>query len=351
MKLICTALLAISSLLLHATVITVDNNGNAPTGVQSSITSAISAASVGDTLLIIPSTSSYGNITISKELTIIGVGFNPDMEIALTSTVGNVIIQNVAGGTKLIGMVVTGLLTFGNTTGSLSNVIVENCQLNYMSNNGSLNSLTDIIIRQNVIRSLFLNTPDITLSASNQSNIFIINNVFSRTSTSTSYRGPLVTTGGVTFDHNVFMGGASQTAFRELRDCVVSNNIFLSIDPGSALASSTDLTYRNNLSTTAGSFATMTGTNITLDSNIEDDPTLENLPNATVTYTYDLDPGMVMGSVGENAGSDGTNIGVDGGTSPFKLTGSVLPVVRRFDLPTSIIQGSDANATIEVTGN
>ncbi|NQZ76869.1 MAG: hypothetical protein HRT61_12330 [Ekhidna sp.] len=333
----------------NAQVTIVDNNGNAPAGVETSLSTAITNATAGDTLLIIPSTTNYGNISIDKELTIIGVGFNPDMDIFLTSTVGSVTLQTAASGTKLIGLVLTGTLVFGNAAGTLSDLVIENNKLSYISYSGSLTSLVNVLVRQNVI------TPtssgfDIQLSVTNQSNILFSNNVFSNLSTSTIYRGASITTGGVTFDHNTFMGTSSQRAFYDIRNCLVTNNIFVTINPSAEVSSTNNVVYRNNLSNTVDAFSSLNGTNITVDSNIEDEPAFVNLPNTTVTYTYDLDPTLTTGP-GQNGATDGTDIGVTGGTSAFKLSGSTLPVVKRFDFPSSIIEGNDVDATIEVTGN
>ena len=99
-------------------------------------------------------------------------------------------------------------------------------------------------------------------------------------------------------------------------------------------------------------FGSISGTNITSEGNLDNTaPTFENLPLSTINYTYDLNPDLAAASNGENAATDGTDLGVFGGTSPFKLTGSVLPVVRKFILPSNIVQGTDATADIEVSGN
>lgn len=345
---IFTALFVISAF-TYATVITVDNNGNAPAGVETSLSTAIANATAGDTLLIIPSSSTYGNMNVTKQLTIIGVGFNPDMEIPFTSRVNSVTIYTVASGTKIIGLEVTGTMVFGNTGGALSNVVIENNKLDNITTSG-ITSLTNILIRQNVIRPASSFTYSLTLNTANQSNIRVTNNIFSNSGTTNQFRGPNITTGGVTFDHNTFLGTASQYAFFQIINCLVTNNIFVTLSPGPQSASS-NILYKNNLSN-GFAFGSITGTNINIEGNIDNtSPTFVNLPLSTYLYDYTLDPSLLMGSAGENAGTDGTNIGLDGGTSPFKLSGSVLPVVRRFDLPANITEGQDADATIEVTGN
>ncbi|MEQ9466759.1 MAG: hypothetical protein RLN88_05065 [Ekhidna sp.] len=350
MKAIIFSALFVISAMTYATVITVDNNGNAPAGVETSIATAIGNATAGDTLLIIPSSSTYGNVNVTKPLTIIGVGFNPDMEIPFTSQVSNLTIYTAASGSKIIGLEITGYLYLGNTSGALSDLVIENNRINYISNSGA-NSLTNVLIRQNVIQPTPTFTFSINLTTTNQSNIRVSNNVFANTGTTNQYRGAYVTTGGVTFDHNTFLGTASQSAFYQLINCLVTNNIFVTIYPGFQAGGSANVLYKNNLSNDY-TFGSITGTNIRFDSNIDTtDPTFVNLPLTTFSYDYSLDPTLDAGSAGENAATDGTNLGVDGGTSPFKLSGSVLPVVRRFDLPSNITEGTDADATIEVTGN
>lgn len=335
--------------LAKATVITVDNNGNAPAGVETSLTNAINNASPGDTLLIIPSSSTYGNMNVTKQLTIIGVGFNPNMEIPFTSRVNSVTIYTAASGTKIIGLEVTSTLVLGNTGGTLTNVVIENNKIDNITTSG-INSLTNILIRQNVICPASSFVYSLTLNTANQSNIRVANNIFSNTGTTNQFRGPYITTGGVTFDHNTFLGTASQYAFYQITNCLVTNNIFVTISPAPQVASS-NILYRNNLSN-GYAFGDITGTNINIEGNIDNTtPTFVNMPLSTYLYDYTLDPFLDVGSAGESAATDGTNLGLGGGTSPFKLSGSVLPVVRRFDLPANITEGSDADATIEVTGN
>lgn len=347
---LCLALLIFVFFSASSTVHVVDNNGNAPAGVFTSISTAMTSASDGDTLLITPSSSTYGNVSITKPLVFIGVGFNPDMEIPFTSKVGQVTIRNTASNTKLIGLEFTSALTLGNTSGTLSNLVIENNKLQYITHSG-ITSLVNVLIRQNVlINSIAFNTPSITLSVANQSNIRIINNIFSFTSTSTAWFGPSITTGGATFDHNLFLGTASQNAFRQLVNCLVTNNIFVTSPVGASLGF-TNITFKNNLST-GTDFSALSGTNLTTSGNFSNtSPTFVDLPLSTVTYTFDLDAELDTGSSGENAATDGSNLGVFGGDSPFKKSGSVLPVVRKFTIPSNVVQGQNIDAEIEVTGN
>src|SRR5690348_8515351 len=93
-KLLLTVLAYMLAQGTYATVITVDNNANSP-GQYSSLQSAINAASAGDTLYVSGSTSSYGNFTLNKRLTLIGTGYNPIKQIPMVSSLGTMTFDSV----------------------------------------------------------------------------------------------------------------------------------------------------------------------------------------------------------------------------------------------------------------
>ena len=99
--------LIVSYTLSAQTVHTVDNRPQS--GAQhTTVASAISAASPGDIIYIQPSPTSYGNITITKTLTVIGGGHNLDNFDGIRSTVGTILLQNNVSqdvsGTKITGL-------------------------------------------------------------------------------------------------------------------------------------------------------------------------------------------------------------------------------------------------------
>lgn len=73
MKKFLTLLLLAPTFTALATVLTVDNRANS-TAQYASISSAISAASNGDTIMVQPSPTSYGDFTVNKEVHIVGPG-------------------------------------------------------------------------------------------------------------------------------------------------------------------------------------------------------------------------------------------------------------------------------------
>ena len=68
-------------------------------------------------------------------------------------------------------------------------------------------------------------------------------------------------------------------------------------------------------------------------------------------FDFTLDPGLDVSSTILTAGTDGTELGIYGGSSPYKDSGSVLPVVRTFSAPTNVKEGTDTSADIVITGN
>jgi hypothetical protein len=336
----------------HAAILILDQNTNAPGNTYATFTDAQTAAADNDTILVIPSTSSYSNISITKPLTILGVGFNPDKEIFTTSSFGTITINNGLSGVKIIG-ITANTINLGSVSGSqVSNIIIENSKVSSittpMNNNGAL---SNVIIRQNVIEQTSQFSYPISLRAGNQSNILVINNIFSSTQSLTTWYGPQVSTGGVTFDHNLFLGGGSQIAFVELRNCLVSNNIFYGESPTAVSNNLENVVFKNNISPTFD-FTTIIGTNVTIEGNLSNtDPAFEDLPLNTFQFDFTMDPALQVGSPAIGAATDGTDLGIYGGTSPYKNTGSVLPVVKQFTVPSNIQEGSNANADIIVTGN
>ena len=349
----------------YCTVLIVDQNGSAPTGTYSTFSTAHNAATAGDTILLIPSTADYGNITISKQLTVLGPGFNPGSSSGETAKVSSIYFQAGSDGSKIIGLEITSIVYLGYTTAtSLTNVVIENCLINYITTN-STSTLANIIIRQNVFQTNG-NASSIVLTVSNQSNIVISNNIFARPDNGT-YGGIHVTTGGALIEHNLFLGTGTTNskAFRTLSNCEVRNNIFYGRNPVipavsnsqfynnlSFGSSSTDLSDDNGSGVGNMGF----GTNVTGDNNISNqNPAFVGTItiNSSLTswdFAYDVtldDPSPASG-----AAKDGSSdLGIFGGSSPFKTSGSVVPVVQTLDLPTTIQQGTNTTADIVVTGN
>jgi hypothetical protein len=82
------------------TIRVVNNNPNAPSGenVYSALQEAIDEAEAGDIIHVIPSSTSYENITITKQLSLYGIGAKPDKEVPTTSMVDGIKLNSGASG-------------------------------------------------------------------------------------------------------------------------------------------------------------------------------------------------------------------------------------------------------------
>ncbi|WP_412986291.1 hypothetical protein [Pontimicrobium sp. IMCC45349] len=151
--------------LLAQTTHTVNNNPDVSTDFTD-LQSAINAASAGDILYVQHSPTSYGNVTLNKDLTIVGRSHS---DAGYTTSIGTMSISNGASNATVTGCDINSL----NQTGSASTID----GLSFFDNDinsfglGSTHTFTNLNLQGNVFRSTF------TLSQ-NSSNVTITNNLF-----------------------------------------------------------------------------------------------------------------------------------------------------------------------------
>ena len=99
------------------------------------------------------------------------------------------------------------------------------------------------------------------------------------------------------------------------------------------------------------------GTQIFVGSNSGDnnivnvDPEFISYPTGGASWWnkgYDFE--VQGGSVAENAGTDGTDIGLYGGLEPYDRTVS-LPFIKQLITPSAVKQGTDLSVTIQAEAN
>jgi hypothetical protein len=362
---------AVCSTNLVATIRIANNNPNRPSGplVYSTLQAAITSAVAGDTIYIIPTGTSYGDVSIAKKLTLFGIGYSPNKDIALTSRVGTITItSDLASGTKISGLVMTKLSI--NAGAAVSDLVIERNDLfveirsevrNLLINNNYLRGtnvfsnvpILGCIINHNVITSqLFLT------NGSNGVNILVANNVFVRSS--------LQASNGTIISNNIFSEatGQSGSAFYILTDCLVSNNVFYGTAPRNYSINGTYYSFERNVFNNNISFGTADNTlppsgagvgvgNTGSGNLVGVDPQFTSYPGSgsntfSLTYDFHLQPT----SPGKNAGTDGTDIGIYGGGSPwvFSPTGSTLPVVQSLNVSSVIKVGDSLKVQIKAKG-
>jgi hypothetical protein len=209
-----------------------------------------------------------------------------------------------------------GNLTFGTTpeNQSVSNYFVSRCNLATvnLSFNGTDTTSSTFLFRENIIRGHVYG---------GHSNAVFRNNLF-EAQVNYFY--------GATFDHNDFLWGADATINYYVRNSTFSNNIFKNfclVRFGWNPAISFNNNYYNNMFTGPMHFYTdyYGCTSIVYNGNGFITGNLQNI-NAAAIYInqsgnyYDIHHNyhLTAGSPGQNAATDSTDIGMYGGSEPFK---------------------------------
>jgi len=201
------AIILASICTLQAAKYRVNNTGGS--AHFTSISSAIAAASPGDTLYIEGSSITYAGFTLAKPLVLIGPGYLlPENSMTQANpnpaTVQGFSINNGSDGTVIQGLTISGRLTIADsnivitrnrfTTGDDQCININNNMINivisqnYIRNSTGAynnhpvmligNNATGIVITNNIISSSYTNAYCLTMSAGSQAQIS--NNVFER---------------------------------------------------------------------------------------------------------------------------------------------------------------------------
>ncbi len=341
-----------------------DNRPTAPTGahVFPDINAAVAAASPGDIIHVIPSSTAYPDASISKDsLTVFGIGFNPQKDQPNKASIANLIISPGVFGARISGLVITTQLTIGSSgTSSMGNIFIENCEVARINANlccSGTTTLSNVVIRNCLVGEQATSAePVIYLRGSyvSSTSIVVTNNVIQGSSSVTSGGIPSLAAINAIVKNNIFLGNGANDYALHLNTSTVSNNVFY----GRTAMSNTNWgntansTFNNNVT-----FGTLndsiplgiignTGDSLL----VRTDPVFVNLPLVD-DWTFSFDPTPDSGSPLIAAGNDGNDIGVTGGTIPFSTTGTPLPIIKVLRAPEVIKQGTNLNATIEAVGN
>jgi len=365
MKKVQNALLATIILLAMATnasasFLRVNNNPGINVDnkiVFSNVTAAIAAASAGDIIYLEPSLTSYGTVTFTKKLTLLGPGYflNQNFPTA-TQTTSATIDGFIAVNTVTIncdGSVISGLVISGanNNSGTSSYLGANNLTFSnnilygieiLISNLSSDNTAfyNNIILSGNY----FEPNSNVSLYKAGVNGLVVTNNFFSYNS---SYGDDLVSGGStVTFSNNTYVNlsllilldNAGNTSY------TIKNNIFT--DPqffiitdihsgNSSISLDNNIFYLANItvgkrfsSSNPPSSVTQNNNQFNATSSIFVSPTGQSTDGQWQVLQN-------SSSVAYKAGTDGTDCGMFGGALPYTLSG--LPAIPSI-------------ATINITG-
>jgi hypothetical protein len=286
---------------LHGAVLTLNNHNPSP-GQFTTFAAAEVAAAAGDTVLVHGTNLSYGTITVSKSLTIIGPGHRPITPGNLSAKFANITIS-------INGVHISGVEVSGEISGSG----VSDVSLTYVRCGSVLllESCTNALVALCVI--------DEYIDLGNTGSGIAIKN-----SHITGGSFPLRNFGGSgnkALSNNILEGDGTHFMLAPgglLNNTLLSNNIFYGLSPNSGTQSG--CVYNNNLSfatpnnTLPPSGQSGTGNKV----NINPQFVGAGTPSG---FSYSRNYRLQTGSPGLGAGTLGTHIGVYEPSVDFSMTG------------------------------
>lgn len=318
-----------SFLLSHATVRTVSNNPNSP-GQYTNLQTAINASSSGDTIYVHGSTTNYGSLSIKKKLSLFGTGHKPNKANNLVSQLGDIQLDTANGvsgasGTSIIGFSLNSVNGYFGTGGT-KNILISR---NYFISGGTKIYVTgnNWRIENNIISQSSINI-------NSKNTIFILNNIFDNASILSSNQP------NVLISNNIFFGNAPATSLNAVSNALLTNNIFYG---SSANGTSVDNNiFSNNISYQTANDTLPYGTSTGSGNFVNQNPLFTNVTANNFNYSFDFS--LMAISPGKNAGTDGKDIGIYGGSKPFvDMTGSpAIPQMKSVTLLNPMIPLGDS---------
>lgn len=315
------------SFLSQAKILTVSNNPNSP-GQYTSLQTAIDSASNGDSIYVHGSSTSYGNVTVKKRISLFGTGNMPNKVNTLVSQIGNISLDTISGisggsGTKIMGFNLNRATGYSGSGGT-KNILISR---NYFISGGTKITITGTgwTIENNIIYPSSINI-------NNNGNVTIQNNIFSGSTIITSNQPTVV------ISNNIFFG--TSPAFSVLNNAIIANNIFSGTSPkGTGVNTNT---FSNNITYQTAYDTIPFGSNTGSGNIIAQDPLYTNVLTNAFNYSYDFS--LQGTSPGKNAGTDGKDLGAYGGAKPFvDMTGTpAIPQVNSIVILNPVIQAGDS---------
>ena len=312
-----------------------------------SIQNAHAAASNGDIIYVVPSAVNYSSLTVTKTLTIIGPGFNPDKTSSVTAFCNNFNIQ--ANNCRVTGMLMGSIQTSGTATGTMFDKL-KVPRIVVGTNTGSL-IIQNCIIGENT-SGQFSIAGDLS-----NTNIRISNNIIYGSSVS----GYVSSVNGAIIEHNLFVSLAAtptHSAFNIANGCTIRNNIFFGLEPGGrtnpANFNNNDQRFNLSFGATDPTFVSGTNGNTSTSNIVGSNPLFTNFPTANSSvnpYSNSYDATLLGGSPAAGQGEAGVDMGILGGATPFDPFGTSIPIVQNVIAPSTVTQGTNMNVRVQAKGN
>ena len=263
------------------------------------------AAALDDDFVYLPGTGITGSIVINKRLHIFGAGHHPDSTSATSKTVfsGSISIYNGGSGGSLEGIAVNSTVNLGNNGTKISNYTIKRCYINsnLLFGSSEVDSLPEYI---NVTENVIYNIQGLVVPG--PMNIVMERNLI---------RSQILNFEYCTFSNNDFLSPG--IVFVNVNNSLLENNIFLYSNPVpgdincfNSIFNNLKIAYADFEETPSCPILGETG-NIFVES-IDDIFISYNGSGDIYDDNYHLDPDCP----GNNAGTDGTDVGIYGTNEP-----------------------------------
>lgn len=333
LALLTLLLVAAASSAASARILRVNNTGltgTVPNPIYTTLQAAHDAASTSqvDTLHVEPSGTSYGGLTLTRRVVILGPGYflgtseNSGLQANPATALADAIFFN-GGATGSAGSVISGMTGNGTSTWYIAanNVTIQRCKM-YQIYTGYVFAASNMNIRQNYVTYINSNgTPN--------NNMLITNNIITQyISLSSNQNGE--------FTNNIVLSSASMDNFN------VRNNYF-----ASSFTPNSNIHSHNATAQSAASQPAFTAANNSQTS----------IAQSAVFMLTPAAPGQFdawyLLKAGTNAlrgtGQGGTDIGAFGGNTPYKLGG--LPAIPSIYQYNQSVNGNTLNVNMSTRSN
>ncbi|HMU45325.1 MAG TPA: hypothetical protein PKC72_03105 [Chitinophagaceae bacterium] len=341
-----------------ANVLTVSNDPNRP-AQYNDISTAFAAAVAGDTLYVYGSPNIYGDLTINKPITVIGNGFNPRKEIFYHSNLNDIYLSSNVSNVTMDGITCRRFLAISTSAFTYTNITLKNCYIyqdiaHYNPPSPPACGLTfnNWLIQNCFIRSLSLGLNSSCSPAGPIVTGFLVKNCHITTVASNRNLQFVNCQLGNDVDGQNFVNNHSNT----FDNCIFERYHFLQTNQNTNNVFHNCLTYQTqspsanfDLNSWSGG-ASGSATGCIINQNplwVNGNPIRSLQP--VISTPVNWDPALQPGSPAINAGSDGTNIGINGGTTPFVKSGEPnIPVIRKFQLVNAVVP-TNGTVTLKAT--
>jgi hypothetical protein len=320
----------------YAKIITVSNH-TGDIAMYSSLPTAISSATAGDSIYVFPSPTSYGNITINKKLTLMGAGYYSSS--TYTTNIDYISLENCSQ-SNFYGISISGI----TCSTYIRKLIIARCffKVNVTINGSNITLINNVFYGTNIY-----------LDLGNSDSVVVSNNIFCHKWIGFNVDPTLIrnsSKSSVIISNNLFFNYNSNAyCFSDISNAIVDNNIFYKENPYGL-----SKCFTNNNLVFKGTDSLPYGDNSGENNINSKDPEFVNMQSLNY-FTFSGDYHLKDTSPGKNAGTDSTDVGIYGSSESWpEVTGYTgkppLPRITNMNLLNRVVgQESKVRVKIQAT--